>query len=128
MGNWDPSRRFRDAHYGTRVRGHGVQGGSSEDEIEEALEELDKNQKNDANNDDDDLMWDDDETVTDDVTEIISKREALDCIDKLKKYCDQKSMNKVSVNKLNSFEKDLMHLTIERSTIQKTITCFTTNT
>ena len=73
-------------------------------------------------------MGDDDETVTDDVTEIISKREALDCINKLKKYCDQKSMNKVSVNKLNSFEKDLMHSTIERSTIQKTITCFTTNT
>ena len=60
-----------------------------EDEIDEALEELDKIQIEES---DDDNLEDDDETVTDNETasRTVSKTEALECIDKLKKYCEQK--------------------------------------
>eukprot|EP00957_Ditylum_brightwellii_P010585 801542-Ditylum_brightwellii.AAC.1 len=49
---------------------------------------------------------------------IVSKCEALDCIDKLKHYCEQNKVGSVTVAKLHNLEKDFMQMRLERTTIQ----------
>ena len=93
-----------------------------EDEIEEVIDELEVIDLNEN-------LTDNNESMNNDtVSQKVTKRVALDCIDKLKDYCEQNKMNKDSVNKIQSFEKDLMKMRFERSNVQKSIMSYTNET
>ena len=94
-----------------------------EDEIEEVIDELEVTIDLNEN------LTDNNESMYNDtVSQKVTKRVALDCIDKLKDYCEQNKMNKDSVNKIQSFEKDLMKMRFERSNVQKSIMSYTNET